>query len=139
MATLVDTGGLVALGDRRDRFHALFRRFFEVEPRRQAVIVPITVLTEVDYLVSQRAGPGVAADLIERVTASDLHVEHLIAEDFPRIVDLMRQYADNRIGFVDASVVAVAERLGIRMVLTLDRRHFGVIRPRHCASLDILP
>ena len=51
----------------------------------------------------------------------------------------MRQYADSNIGFVDASIVAVAERLDIRKVLTLDRRHFGVIRPRHCPALDILP
>lgn len=139
MATLVDTGGLVALGDRRDRFHAVFSRFFRVEPRRQAVIVPITVLAEVDYLVAQRAGPHIAADLVERVTTSDMHLEHLEAGDFPRIVELMRQYADSNIGFVDASIVAVAERLGVRRVLTLDRRHFGAIRPRHCPAFEILP
>jgi hypothetical protein len=57
----------------------------------------------------------------------------------PRILELMRQYADNAIGFVDASIVAVAERLGVRRILTLDRRHFGQIRPRHCDALDILP
>jgi uncharacterized protein len=62
-----------------------------------------------------------------------------VRADFPRIVELMRQYADNGIGFVDASVVAVAERLNVRTVLTLDRRHFGAIRPRHCTALEILP
>lgn len=68
-----------------------------------------------------------------------MHVEQLTAEDYPRIVDLMRQYADASIGFVDASVVAVAERLDIRSILTLDRRHFGPIRPNHCPALDLLP
>ena len=48
-------------------------------------------------------------------------------------------YADNPIGFVDASIVAVAERLGVRQVLPLDRRHFGQIGPRHCDALDLLP
>jgi predicted nucleic acid-binding protein len=139
VATLVDTGGLVALGDRADRFHGLFSRFFRVEPRREAVIVPITVLPEVDYLVTQRAGPHVAADLVERIIGSELHVEHLVPDDFPRIVELMRQYADSNIGFVDASLVAVAERLNVRKILTLDRRHFGPIRPRHCPALEILP
>ena len=101
--------------------------------------MPITILAEVDYFVTQRVGPLIAASLVERVTTSDLYVEHLMGEDFPRIVELMRQYADSSIGFVDASIVAVAERLGIRRVLTLDRRHFGPIRPRHCQVFDIVP
>jgi uncharacterized protein len=125
--------------DRRDRFYTLFSRFVRVEARRQAVIVPIAVLPEVDYLVTQRAGPRIAVDLLERIVVSDLHVEHLAPDDFPRILELMRQYADNSIGFVDASIVAVAERLGVRRVLTLDRRPLGPIRPRHCPALDILP
>ena len=79
------------------------------------------------------------SDLLERIVTSGIHVELLVAEDFPRIIELMRQYVDSNIGFVDASVVAVAKRLSIRKILTLDRRHFGVIRPRHCPVLDILP
>jgi predicted nucleic acid-binding protein len=51
----------------------------------------------------------------------------------------MRQYADSDIGFVDASIVAVAERLNVRKIVTLDRRHFGLIRPRHCEAFAILP
>lgn len=139
MSILVDTGGLVALGDRRDPFHAWFRRFFTVDARLFPLIVPVTVLPEVDYWVSQRADPHAAIRLMEQIAASDVHVEYLQPVDFPRIIGLMRQYADNSIGFVDASVVAVAERLNVRTVLTLDRRHFGTIRSRHCAALEILP
>jgi predicted nucleic acid-binding protein len=40
---------------------------------------------------------------------------------------------------VDASVVAVAERLGIGTVATLDRRHFTVVRPRHVDMFELLP
>ena len=104
-----------------------------------SLIVPVTVLPEVDYLVSQRTDPHAAIRLMEQIVASDMHFEHLQSVDFPRIIELMRQYADSSIGFVDASLVAVAERLNVRTVLTLDRRHFGVIRPRHCATLEILP
>lgn len=69
----------------------------------------------------------------------DFRLESLTAVDLPRILELMRQYADSNIGFVDASIVAVAERLNIRQVITLDRRHFGLIRPRHCLTFTILP
>ena len=139
MSIVVDTGGLVALGDRRDRFHSWFRRFFTVDARLQPLILPVTILPEVDHLVTQRVDHRAAIRLVELVVQSDMHVEMLQQVDFPRIVELMRQYADNGIGFVDASVVAVAERLNVRTVLTLDRRHFGAIRPRHCATLEILP
>jgi predicted nucleic acid-binding protein len=139
VAIIVDTGGLVALGDRRDRYHAFFRRYFEVDAQFQTLVVPVTVLPEVDYLVSQRAGTRTAIILLERITSGEIRIEQLTAEDFPRIVQLMRQYADASIGFVDASVVAVAERLGVQSVLTLARRHFGPIRPTHCQALSILP
>ena len=104
------------------------------------MIVPITVLTEVDYLLTQRARPACRGSAVWIASlAGDCHLESVSWTDLPRIVELMRQYADSNIGFVDASIVAVAERLDIRKVLTLDRRHFGPIRPRHCPALDILP
>jgi len=42
-------------------------------------------------------------------------------------------------GFVDASVVAVAERLRLRVIATTDTRHFGAVRPRHTSSFELLP
>ena len=44
-----------------------------------------------------------------------------------------------RPGFVDCAVLAVTERLGEPKVATLDRRHFGVMRPRHVDALELLP
>lgn len=51
----------------------------------------------------------------------------------------MEAYADLHIGFVDAAVLAVVERLGERRLATLDHRHFGVMRPRHAPVLESLP
>lgn len=139
MTSLVDAGGLVALADRRDRFHPMFRHLLDRGARDELLIIPITVLPEVDHLVTQRAGAHVAIDVLRRIIASDAHVEHLVPGDLERILELTRQYADANIGLVDASLVAVAERLGVRRILTLDRRHFGPIRPRHCPAFEILP
>jgi predicted nucleic acid-binding protein len=46
---------------------------------------------------------------------------------------------DKELGAVDASVVAIAERLGVREIATLDRRHFSVVRPRHADVFSIVP
>lgn len=55
------------------------------------------------------------------------------------MADLVQQYADLRLGGTDASLVAIAERLGIERVATFDRRHFSVVRPSHVAALTLLP
>jgi predicted nucleic acid-binding protein len=54
-------------------------------------------------------------------------------------MELRRTYRDLRVGYVDAAVLAIVERLGERKVATLDRRHFSVMRPRHVAALQLLP
>jgi uncharacterized protein len=51
----------------------------------------------------------------------------------------LAKYADSRIDFVDASVMAVAERYGITKILTLDRRDFRLLRPQHCQAFELLP
>ncbi len=56
-----------------------------------------------------------------------------------RAVELARQHADLDLGFVDAAVIAICESLGETKVATLDRRHFGVVRPAHCERLRLLP
>ena len=55
------------------------------------------------------------------------------------MADLMDQYADFPLGAADASVVALAERLNTDLIVTIDRRHFGVVRPRHCEAFRLLP
>ena len=75
-------------------------------------------------------------DFLDDVASGSVRIEPLGAADFARI--RVRQYANFPLGVVDASVVAVCERLGERKVATLDHRHFG-IRPSHTRSLRLLP
>jgi predicted nucleic acid-binding protein len=56
-----------------------------------------------------------------------------------RSAELLKQYADAKLDFIDALIAAMAERLNIRRLLTLDRRDFQLIRPRHCAGFELLP
>jgi predicted nucleic acid-binding protein len=52
---------------------------------------------------------------------------------------LLDRYADLNLDFADACAVALAERLNVRRLLTLDRRHFAAVRPRHSPAFDVLP
>ena len=51
----------------------------------------------------------------------------------------MDRYRDADIGFVDAIIVAIAERLASVRLYTLDRGDFTIIRPRHLTAFELLP
>ena len=55
------------------------------------------------------------------------------------MAELVLQYDDFPLGTTDASVIAVAERLGVSEVATLDRRHFSAVRPSHVDHFTLLP
>jgi predicted nucleic acid-binding protein len=106
---------------------------------REALVVPITILPELDYLVATRLGSRVQQSVLQAFLADEFRIENLSRADLERSLDLVTQYADNAIGLVDASIVAIAERLRVTRVLTLDRRHFERFRPRHCSAFEIVP
>lgn len=62
-------------------------------------------------------------------------------DDLTRSAELVERYANLPLGAADASVIAVAERLRIRVrqILTLDRAHFSIVRPNHIDAFDLLP
>lgn len=77
--------------------------------------------------------------LVEDIASSADRLEPLTLDDLQRSAELECEYADLDLGLVDASVIALCERLGETKVATLDRRDFSVVRPRHCQSLSLLP
>jgi len=72
------------------------------------------------------------------LAAGDLVPEQVAAADWLRIAELAA-YRDLPLGTVDASLVAACERLGVRAIATLDRRHFLVVRPAHVPGFDLVP
>jgi predicted nucleic acid-binding protein len=94
---------------------------------------------EVDYWIHVRLHPGVLLTLLDDIVASAYQVEELQHEDYRRIRELCDRYADADVGFVDAAVLAVVERLNEPKLATLDQRHFHLLRPRHVDTLRLLP
>jgi predicted nucleic acid-binding protein len=137
VALILDTGPLYASLDRSDADHAACRQL--IETADEQLIIPAPVLVEVDYWIHARLHPGVLVALLDDVVSGAYVVEELHREDYRRIRELCDRYADADVGFVDAAVLAVAERLNEPKLATLDHRHFRVLRPRHVGALKLLP
>jgi uncharacterized protein len=135
MPALLDTGILYALADRDDAWHERCVEY--LSSIREPLVAPVTVVPEAAYLIRDRLGEAAEHRLIRSIVNAELHVEDLLDTDWARIAELMKKYPE--IGFVDASVVAVAERLRLSAIVTTDRRHFAQVRPRHRAAFDLLP
>ena len=91
------------------------------------------------YLIDRLGGPQREVEFLEGVADGGFEPVDFTARDYRRIAELADQYADMRLGTTDASVVALAERLQVTEVATLDHRHFAAIRPRHVKALTLLP
>jgi predicted nucleic acid-binding protein len=137
---VVDTGPLVALAYLQDAHHAECRGWFEGLPTRRDLLVPATVVAEACYLIERYSGSEAEADFIDDLASGAYGtVTALLVEDLHRMAELVRRYASLPLGGTDASVIATAERVEARVVATTDRRHFTVVRPRHCAAFELHP
>jgi predicted nucleic acid-binding protein len=127
----------VAAVSRTDAWHERVKVWWQAN--REPVLIPVTILPEAAYLIGARLGASYETAFIRSLAGGDPKIEPLLDEDLTRVADLMAAYADFPFGFVDASIVAMAERLDVATILTTDRRHFGVVRPAHCPRLVLVP
>ena len=127
---LVDTGPIVAAASKRDEHHATC--LAALSSRREPPLIAPLVVMEVCYFLSTRATPAAEAAFLRSVAVGSFSLIALTPEDLERCAQLVERFADLPLGAADASIVAVAvaERLGVRQVLTLDRTHFSIVRPR---------
>ena len=137
MALLLDTGPLLASIDRADPDHQRCREL--IEHNREPLVVPSPVLVELDYWCRTKLTTDDFLAFLDDVVAGAYRVEDLSQIDYRRARELQADYDDNRIGFVDAAVLAIVERLGELKLVTLDHRHFSAMRPAHVSALRLLP
>jgi predicted nucleic acid-binding protein len=133
---VADTGFVVALLNQTDARHS---DVVPIYTRQSSIFLPQTVLAEVAYLVGRDAGIQTVVAFLRGLTASRFRLTPLIDVDVNRVAAILQVYADSRIDFVDASVMAVAERYESTKILTLDQRDFRLFQPKHCDSFEILP
>ena len=135
MLAILDAGPLYAAVDTSDQDHdsclSTLRR------GDLQFIIPALVIAEVAYLVAGRLGSVAESAFVRGLQTFD--VEAPVAEDWARIGDLIERYANFPLGAADASVIALAERVGTDLLITLDQRHFRAVRPLHVPAFRLLP
>ena len=135
-----DTGPLVAAADRDDHDNrACTDLLTALHLAHRPILVPAPVVAEVGYLLGRTGGAKIEAAFLRSIVAGTVTIVDLELTDFDRAAELVETYADFPLGTTDATVIAVAERLHITEIATLDRRHFHAVRPRHTNAFTLLP
>lgn len=135
LIAVVDSGPLYAAADLDDADHDA--SLVALSASGLHLVIPALVVAEVTYFIGTRLGPQAEARFL--IGLAQLEVEAPLSGDWERIGELVTQYHDFPLGGTDASVIALAERLETETVVTLDRRHFSAVRPRHCQALRLIP
>lgn len=134
-SVIADTNAIIALLNSRDKNHQVILDIVI----NSNLFIPSKILPEVDYLVTKYLGENVARQFLKDLADEAFSYLNLERFDLAATLLMMTRYADIPIGFVDASIVILADREQIPNILTLDRRHFSIIRPQNQAFLNLLP
>ena len=132
---VLDSGPVLAALNARDDDHERCKAFFAGFQGR--LLLATTVLAEVCVNLEDR--PEHEASFLASVNRGAFRRVCVEDADITRMRELVLKYADFPLGGIDASVIAIAERLRITNVATLDHRHFRAVGPRHVAAFTLLP
>jgi len=133
---LFDSGLIVGALIERDQHHKKCAPFLASTPMHLRLL-PITVLSEVCILLEK--WPETEAKFLAAAKGGSFTIVDLEPADIARMKELVQTYSDFPLGGIDASIVAIAERLGLTDIATIDHRHFRVIKPKHTEAFTLLP
>ena len=136
MSALLDTGFVLALLAPNDVSH---KQCVQVMAMERNPLLPTPVLPELAYMAIRDIGYKETISFLRFAFTGNPPLVFAVSDDFSRATDIMEKYADSRIDFVDCVIVAMAERLNITRILTVDQRHFRMFRPKHIPAFEILP
>jgi uncharacterized protein len=134
---VADTAFVFAVLDTNDQHHKQALTYYNI--LRHDALLPSVALTEIAYHVNKVGGSKLVADALTIIRKGPLTITDLMPEDYDRAAEILHQYHDSRIDFVDAGIMALAERLNIARVLTYDHRDFALYRPSHIDAFTLLP
>jgi predicted nucleic acid-binding protein len=137
MDSLADTSFILATINRNDLHHAIASRYFAAAPGD--FLLPSVAVTEVAYHIARWKTGKSVPETLRLIQIKPIKIIDPLAIDYTRAFDILDKYHDTRIDFVDACLMALSDRLGIRRVLTFDRRDFGLYRTPAGQSLELLP
>lgn len=133
---VADTSGLLALFNTREPQHDEVRAVIERDPE---VVVSPYVVAELDYLVATRLGVDAELRVLNELAGGAYYLADVGEADLRAAVAVVERYRDQEIGVADASLMVLANRYRTKSILTLDHRHFSVLRPLDGGRFRLLP
>ena len=106
MAVLLDSGFLFASLNASESEHQATIRV--LENIREPIVLPIPAITEIAYLLARDINNEAAADFVASLATTELTLEIPRQEDYSRSAEILRQYSDAKLDFVDTLIVAMA-------------------------------
>ena len=138
MTLILDSSGLLSAIDADQRFHQATRE--ALGRAAGPLILSPFILAELDYMILTRYGQSEELSLLGEVARGVYRLEQILAEDVTKAMEVIERYAGfGDVGLADASNVVLAERYGTRDILTLDERHFRVLRGPGDLPFRLLP
>ncbi|HYU04470.1 MAG TPA: PIN domain-containing protein [Jatrophihabitantaceae bacterium] len=134
---IVDTSALLAFYLAREPMHAAVRDAL-LASTDQLIISPY-VVAELDHLVATREGVPSELAVLRDLAGGAWTLASFDGDDLTAAIGIIERYADLKIGLADASNVVLADRYSTRTIATLDRRHFGTLRPLHGGRFSLVP
>ncbi|MEZ4668126.1 MAG: PIN domain-containing protein [Anaerolineae bacterium] len=133
---IADTSFVVGMAMATESKHAdclsVYREFRHIG-------LPEAAYAEIAFMLTREGGTAATARFFGNLSTSKFRAIRLEAVDYFRIGELLGKYNDSHIDFVDIVIVALAERLRVKRILTLDQRDFQIIRPAHIDYFELLP
>ncbi|MCY3963185.1 MAG: PIN domain-containing protein [bacterium] len=134
---IADTSGLIAFYSRSGQQHEQVASW--LDKNDDIMVVSPYVMAELDYLVATRKGVDAELAVLAELTGGAYELAAMSADDVATARDVIARYHDLGVGLADASMVVLAERYRTRTILTLDHKHFSVMRPLGGGLFKIAP
>ena len=136
-AIVVDTSALLAYFDASEPDHTSVAEAID-DPTNLPIVSPY-VVAELDYLVATRHGVDAELAVLTELTGGAWELASVDADELAHATSVIAKYRDQEIGVADASNVVLAARYRTRTIVTLDRRHFDVLRSITGQPFTVLP
>lgn len=137
MTVVADTSALIAFYSESGTEHDDVSAWLAAHD--EPIVVSPFVVAELDYLVATRKGVDAELAVLAELAGGAYELAAMTAADMTQASEVIARYRDLGIGITDASLVVLAARYETDTILTLDRRHFGVLRSLAGEALHIVP
>lgn len=134
---IVDTSALLAFFDKNEPDHTVVSAV--LGNTDEPLVVSPFVIAEADYLLASRQGVQAELAALGELAGGAWDLPAIDAESLSQARGIIERYADQEVGVADASNVVLAARYRTRTIVTLDRRHFDVLRPLNGGRFTVLP